>query len=538
MQEHVTRPELSVVIATYNRGRQIQTLLVGLLEQDLPAKDYEVIIIDDGSSDDTAISIKAFAQHAKEKKDLFVLTLTQENAGQAAARDNGVRHARGQYLVFLDDDMEPLDQSFLRAFLTMHHEREGDQVLLGRILPPKGNPPRAAFEYWWEGHIEDLYAGFKMGTIQPSGKHFFSANISMPRQLYLEVGGFQKQFRHAEDHELGVRIQTRSQAVFAYCESAAAYHNSPHGKFSSFKNRAELYGRYFYEIYALHQKRPELNPAQFLVSDSTVKRTLTTVALDRAWLVRLLSPVLTCAAYSLAKLGLRSLTKPFCALLYLLHFIRGMRQVLSAAEIRVLLEQVQNEAVSKMEGPILSTSPVERSFVYDVRMDILQMLALFERPANFKNKIWCIFGLDAFMILFLFRLRRLAIKYHIPLVNRFLRGWQCLRYGIEIDKNCKLGHGVTFLHSQAIVIEAEVGNGVMFFGSNTIGNVARDKPGTPVIEAGAVIGAGARILGAIRIGRFASIGANAVVMGDVPEHGTTIIKPTRSIKMSSGDKSA
>ncbi len=535
-------PDLSVIVATYNRAQQVQTLLVGLLEQDLMPQQYELIVVDDGSSDDTALSLKAFGQHAKERKGLHVEVLTQENAGQAAARDYGVQHAKGQYLVFLDDDMEPVHQALLRAYLQMHERLDGDHVLLGSILPPKGNPPRAAFEYWWEGHIAKLYHGFRSKAIQPNGRHFFSANISMPRQLYLDVGGFQKQFRHAEDHELGIRIQLQSDAVFAFCEDAAAYHNSPHGRFRSFKNRAELYGRYFYEIYALHDRRIELNPAQYLVSKNPLKRFLTDHLIERPWLVALFSPSLTLLAYLFAKIRLRVLAKPACALLYLLHFTKGMRSVLGATEIRTLIQQyvetpIENDPSASVDG-ILSTLPTERSIFYDVRMDIKQMLALFERQSSLKNTLWCIFGLDAFMILFLFRLRRLSMKYRVPFLNRLLRGWQCFRYGIEIDKNCKLGHGVTFLHSQAIVIEADVGNGVIFFGSNTIGHVGRDKPGVPVIEAGVVVGAGARILGSICIGKGANIGANAVVMSDVPAFGTTIIKPTRSVKMSAGEQSA
>jgi serine O-acetyltransferase len=89
-------------------------------------------------------------------------------------------------------------------------------------------------------------------------------------------------------------------------------------------------------------------------------------------------------------------------------------------------------------------------------------------------------------------------------------------YSIEIGNDIELGEGINFAHTVGTVIDgtSKVSARVKFMGNNTIGT-AKDG-GCPVIEDDVVIGCGARVLGPVRIGRGASIGANAVVLTDIP----------------------
>jgi serine O-acetyltransferase len=101
-------------------------------------------------------------------------------------------------------------------------------------------------------------------------------------------------------------------------------------------------------------------------------------------------------------------------------------------------------------------------------------------------------------------------------VNHALRVVTTVLYSIEIGSEVALGEGVNFTHTLCTVVggTSKIGARVKFMGNNTIGT-AKDN-GYPVIEDDAVIGCGARVLGPIRIGRGAMIGANAVVLTDVP----------------------
>lgn len=123
---------------------------------------------------------------------------------------------------------------------------------------------------------------------------------------------------------------------------------------------------------------------------------------------------------------------------------------------------------------------------------------------------------DGYKVLLFSRVRESARKWHVPGVNHTLRLVTTVLYSIEIGNDIELGEGINFTHTLGTVIggTSKVGARVKFMGNNTIG-AAKDD-GCPVIEDDVVIGCGARVLGPVRIGKGAYIGANAVVLTDVP----------------------
>jgi serine O-acetyltransferase len=137
---------------------------------------------------------------------------------------------------------------------------------------------------------------------------------------------------------------------------------------------------------------------------------------------------------------------------------------------------------------------------------------------------------DSYAITSLTRLRQSARRLHVPLVNHALRVVQTSFYGIEIGKDVTLGNGVYFVHPLGIVIggTSRVGDRVRFYGNNTVGT-AKDN-GYPVIEDDVWIGAGARILGPVRVGARARIGANAVVLEDVAPDTVVVGIPARPVR--------
>ncbi|TJX13788.1 serine O-acetyltransferase [Tissierella creatinini] len=105
--------------------------------------------------------------------------------------------------------------------------------------------------------------------------------------------------------------------------------------------------------------------------------------------------------------------------------------------------------------------------------------------------------------------------------------------GIEIHPGATLGEGILIDHGMGIVIgeTAEVGNNVTLFHGVTLGGVGGDKGAKrhPTVEDDVIIGSGAKILGNITIGKGAKIGANAVVLHDVPAYTTAVGVPARII---------
>lgn len=138
-----------------------------------------------------------------------------------------------------------------------------------------------------------------------------------------------------------------------------------------------------------------------------------------------------------------------------------------------------------------------------------------ERP-SLQDAVRAAASQDGYKVLMLSRVREAARRWHVPGVNHTLRLVTTVLFSIEIGNDIELGEGINFTHTLGTVIggTSKVGNRVKFMGNNTIGT-AKDN-GCPVIEDDVVIGCGARVLGPVRIGKGAFIGANAVVLSDVP----------------------
>ena len=165
----------------------------------------------------------------------------------------------------------------------------------------------------------------------------------------------------------------------------------------------------------------------------------------------------------------------------------------------------------------------------DVLEDLKQLTPMATGRDDWRSRLKVALHYDSFAVTTLCRARGLARAYHIPAVGHLMRVVQTAVHGIEIGRDVQLGHGVWFIHPLAIVIggNTKIGNRVRFFGSNTLGQAKED--GYPTLEDDVWVGAGARVLGPITIGARSMIGANAVVLQDVPPDSVAIGIPARII---------
>jgi glycosyltransferase involved in cell wall biosynthesis len=194
------------VVPTHNRSGPLQTVLAGLRAQTLPREQFEVIVVDDASGDDTPAVLAA----AKAAGDVDVVLRREESGGPGGARNTGLREARGDLVAFVDDDCRPIP-GWLEAGLAVHAEHP-DAFIQGPVLKdPEHMDHLNPFAHFFEVHGYD-----------PA---FATANIFYPRSLLERLGGFDEATfpNVGEDTDLGWRaLEAGAQAIFA--TDALVYH--------------------------------------------------------------------------------------------------------------------------------------------------------------------------------------------------------------------------------------------------------------------------------------------------------------------------
>ncbi|PTN34156.1 glycosyltransferase [Desulfonatronum sp. SC1] len=214
-------PELSVVVATRKRADVLKRFLQSLVEQTLDPQRFELIIVDDGSSDDTPKILQEFENNAPF---YYVHQRHEKNVGPGPARNRGISIARAPILVFLNDDAL-LDPDGLTRHLNMHYTQPGKRIaVLGRFSFAE---PYVSTPFGFLLERSDLlfeYANMK-GPGLYSHNHFYACNISVPARAVREVGMFDDEIRPpawgAEDIDLGFRLSMHGYGVLYDCRLVA-----------------------------------------------------------------------------------------------------------------------------------------------------------------------------------------------------------------------------------------------------------------------------------------------------------------------------
>lgn len=217
----MTGPILSVVMPTYNRCQILPKALDALFRQSEPTDAIEIVVVDDGSQDETPRTL----EEARKRSPVPFSCFRQENKGPATARNRGIRQAEGKLVLLIGDDILAAPD-LLEQHIQWHsrHPEPGVAVLGYTTWTPEiritpfmrwledGGPQ---YKYW---AIEDkLDAGYG---------HFYTSNISLRRSFLVENGLFDEDFPYAsyEDTELGYRLTPKGLRI-VYNDKAIGYHH-------------------------------------------------------------------------------------------------------------------------------------------------------------------------------------------------------------------------------------------------------------------------------------------------------------------------
>ncbi len=185
---------LSVVIPTFRRWFSLQVTLEAMVLQTLAKDLFEVIVSDDGSEDGTIEKLKAYAENSP----LRLVVTTGPNAGPSAARNRGLRLAKGEWVAFTDDDCVPAPDWLEQCLTCLKADPELDGVG-GKVLRYKDG--RIARYVDWTGV---LLPYMDKGKVQ----YLVTSNAVFRNELVQRLGGFNETYKWpgGEDPDLSFRF--------------------------------------------------------------------------------------------------------------------------------------------------------------------------------------------------------------------------------------------------------------------------------------------------------------------------------------------
>lgn len=183
---------VSVVIPVYNNEDTILDALESVRRQEAIDHVVQILVIDDGSKDE---SYEIITRYADEHPELPIEVIRQENKGASAARNEGLKRVKGNWIAFLDADDEWRNNRLSRQIEVIRSHPEIDFLGAGYDDRPLRILGKTITELY-KANVRDL-------TI----KYFpCTPSILMRRSIYDEIGGFKEDWRYAEDGEYYTRI--------------------------------------------------------------------------------------------------------------------------------------------------------------------------------------------------------------------------------------------------------------------------------------------------------------------------------------------
>ena len=203
----------TIQLCTYNRAALLERVLEACFEQTAGAATYEVVLVNDGSTDDTP----AVIEQARARATCAFTVIDQANAGLARGRNAGISASSGERIIFIDDDVLPTPALVAEHLAT--HARHPQDVVRGAVINTQSfddlPPPIYSIRHY-------------------SGNFFWTSNVSVPLATMRAIGGFNENFSEYgwEDIDVGLRLRARGlRSIFN--KMAVAFHHKPRPKASN-----------------------------------------------------------------------------------------------------------------------------------------------------------------------------------------------------------------------------------------------------------------------------------------------------------------
>jgi len=207
---------ISVIVCTYNRAELLRELLPTLCEQTVAFTQYEVIVIDNGSTDHTKTVAAVFAARYPQVRYCY-----EPRQGLSHARNRGWQEAKGDYVAYIDDDCKAPPEWIAVA-----------QAIIATVAPVEFGGPHYPFytiakPHWWRDAYDHQHSGGydrAAGYLEPN-MDLIGNNLFFRRAIFTQIGGFDptlgvigNTLRYGEETEIHVRLCRRDPTHRAYYE--------------------------------------------------------------------------------------------------------------------------------------------------------------------------------------------------------------------------------------------------------------------------------------------------------------------------------
>jgi len=202
------KPFVSIIIPTYNRKEKLIDSILSIESQNYPKDKFEIIIIDDNSTDDTQKETRKLMKKYKNIR----YQKNQRNLGPAASRNAGIRIAKGEYIFFTDDDCV-VDKDWLISYINFFEKNKEIGGIGGPLIPIQSNLI-ARIEKFKDKILKIDMKKPKIGRDEiPVG---FTSNVAYKKEVFKEVGYFNEKFKipAGEDVELKKRVCKKFKIAF------------------------------------------------------------------------------------------------------------------------------------------------------------------------------------------------------------------------------------------------------------------------------------------------------------------------------------
>jgi glycosyltransferase involved in cell wall biosynthesis len=227
-------PEISIVIPTYNRVRILMATLDSLFRQSIDAERFEIIVVDDGSTDGTYDALSELSKDSR----VLLKRYSQKNMLSGSARNLGILKADAGVILSMDDDMIA-DPDLLKYHLNLHlRYPEVGVAVLGRVITG-----RTGVDLCDPDDRKISGSGFTAaGDLLVDPCYFTTQNVSVKKALIIDAGLFTPGLPRLDDLDLAFRLKDKGLRL-VYCPKAVAVHRLPLDTLDKVVESGKRYGK-------------------------------------------------------------------------------------------------------------------------------------------------------------------------------------------------------------------------------------------------------------------------------------------------------